>query len=264
MLVIGERINGTRKKIAAAIESRDAAHITGEAKRQVAAGAGCLDVNAGTVGEKEVADMCWLVETVRTVTDVPLCIDSPNPEALRAGLKGAGNDPVVNSITGEQHRLDDILPLVSEFNTRVVCLLMDDSGLLSGVDERVELAREIAGKLKAEGIGNNRIYFDPTVKPVSTEPDQGASGLSVVRTIMSELPEAHTTCGLSNISFGLPARGALNAAYLAQMIAAGLDSVITDPLNMAVMTAMRAGLALMGRDQMCMGYIQASRDGVLK
>ena len=261
MLIIGERINGTRKKIGAAIAARDADHIKNEAKRQMDAGAAWLDVNAGTVGRKEVDDMRWLVETVRSVVDAPLCIDSPNPEALRAGLESAGPNAMVNSITGEQKRLDEIVPLVKEFNTQVICLLMDDSGLIDGVEERVKLAGDIVRRLEADGVGPDRIYFDPTVKPVSTEPDQGVSGLRVIAEISSQLPKAHTTCGLSNISFGLPNRYTLNATYLAQMMAAGLDSAIIDPLNKTVMTALRAAHALLGKDEMCIEYIQAARAG---
>ncbi len=263
MLIIGERINGTRKKVGAAIATRDAEHIKNEAKCQVDAGAGYIDINAGTVGDKEVEDTRWLAETVRGVVDVPLCIDSPNPLALRAGLEIAGKDAMINSITGEKERMKDILPLVKEFQTNVVCLLMDDTGLISGVEERITLARDITKKLESEGVAADRIYFDPTVKPVSTEPGQGASGLAVITGILSQIPGAHTTCGLSNISFGLPQRPILNSIYLAQMAAAGLDSVIIDPLNKTVMTALTAARALLGRDEMCMEYIQASRAGTL-
>ncbi len=259
MLIIGERINGTRKRIGEAIRARDEKHIVKEATRQVEAGAGCLDVNAGTVGDREVEDMRWLVKTVRAAVDVPLCVDSPNPAALRAGLELAGDDPMVNSITGEKQRMEEIVPIVKEFGTRVVCLLMNDSGLLSGVDERTTLAAVLASALEKEDIGNERLYFDPCVKPVSTEPDQGASGLAVVSWISSELPEAHTTCGLSNVSFGLPNRSILNAAYLAMMTNAGLDSVIVDPLNETVMDSLRSARALLGQDEMCMEYITAAR-----
>jgi cobalamin-dependent methionine synthase I len=259
MLIIGERINGTRKRIGEAIRSRDAGRIVKEAKRQVAAGAGYLDVNAGTVGDKEVEDMRWLVETVRAAVDVPLCVDSPNPDALRAGLEIAGDDPMVNSITGEKQRIEDIVPIVKEFDTRVVCLLMDDTGLLSGVDERTKLAADLTSALEKEGIGNERLHFDPCVMPVSTEPDQGASGLAVVSWISKELPGVHTTCGLSNVSFGLPNRSALNAAYLAMMVSAGLDSVIIDPLNETVMDSLMSARALVGQDEMCLEYIQAAR-----
>lgn len=264
MLIIGERINGTRKKVGAAIKDRDADHIKSEASRQADAGAAWLDVNAGTVAQDEVDDIRWLVETIRSVTDKPLCIDSPNPEALRAGLEIAGANAMVNSITGEKKRLGEIAPLVKEFNANVICLLMDDSGLISGVEERVKLAGDILSKLESDGIGREKVYFDPTVKPVSTEPDQGVSGIRVIAEISSRFPEANTTCGLSNISFGLPNRHTLNATYLAQMMASGLDSAIIDPLNKTVMTTLKAAHALLGQDEMCMEYIQAARAGNLK
>jgi 5-methyltetrahydrofolate--homocysteine methyltransferase len=263
MLVVGERINGTRKKIAEAIAKRDAAFIRHEARRQTEAGANYLDINAGTVGDKEIRDMQWLVETVRAEVSAPLCIDSPNPSALQAGLRLAGSDPMVNSITGETGRFDDIAPVAAEFGARVVCLLMDDRGLLSGVDERVRLASDIAGRLEKMGIRNELIHFDPCVKPVSTDPESGAKGLAVVGRIAGEIAGAHTICGLSNVSFGLPERPVLNGAYVAMMIGAGLDSVIMDPLDKRVAGSLRAALALAGRDEMCMGYIGAAREGML-
>jgi 5-methyltetrahydrofolate--homocysteine methyltransferase len=166
---------------------------------------------------------------------------------------------MVNSITGEKQRMEEIVPIVKEFGTRIVCLLMDDSGLLSGVDERTKLAADLAAAIEKEGVGNDRLYFDPCVRPVSTEPDQGTSGLEVVSWISKELSGAHTTCGLSNVSFGLPNRSILNAAYLAMMTNAGLDSVIIDPLNETVMDSLRSARALLGQDEMCMEYIQAER-----
>ncbi len=263
MLIIGERINGTRKAVGEAVKSRNADVIRREAEKQLEAGAVYLDVNAGTTGEREVEDMEWLVRTVREVTDAPLCIDSPNPEALRVGLKEAGGPAIVNSITAQEERYASIVPVVKEFDAAVICILMDDQGMHHDVDGRFAIAVRMVERLGADGISPDRIYFDPAVRPVATEPDQGKAGVELVRRIMGELEGVHTTCGLSNISFGLPERAWLNATYLAMLMGAGLDCAIADPTNRKLRSVLLAAKAILGEDTMCMEYIQAAREGVL-
>jgi len=260
MLVIAERINATRSRIGKAIADRNARVLAREARRQTEAGASYIDVNAGSDPARELANFEWAVGIVMDNTDLPISLDSPNPDVLRVGLGLVGERPVIlNSVTGEQQKMEQVLPLAAESGASLVALTMDDRGLPETVERRVEVAQIIAEAAGKSGIGLDRLYFDPCIQPLSTSPDQARAALRAVREIMSSLPGAHTTCGLSNISFGLPNRGLINRTYLACLIMAGLDSAIIDPTAEGMMDAVRAADALAGRDEWCMQYIQAMR-----
>lgn len=261
MLVVGERINSTRKHIREAVRARNVEYIAGEARKQVEAGADYVDVNAGTSVAHEVDDLKWLVETVQSAVEAPLCIDSANPTALKAALALAKKEVIINSITGEKARIDSILPLVLEARTRVVALVMDDRGLPEDLEGRISAAEALIPALEKAGVPRDKIYVDPLVRPVSTDTRQGAIVLETVRRVSTTWPGIHTICGLSNISFGLPARNVLNATFLALMIEAGLDSAIIDPTEARMMANVVAAEALIGRDEYCMNYITAHRSG---
>jgi len=261
MLVVGERINSTRKNIREAVRARKVEFIGGEAKKQVEAGADYVDVNAGTSVAHEVDDLKWLVETVQSAVEAPLCIDSANPAALKAVLPLAKKPAIINSITGEKARMDSILPLVVESGSSVVALVMDDRGLPEDVEGRMAAAEVLIPALEKAGVARDRIYVDPLVRPVSTDIRQGLNVLETVRRVTAAWPGIHTICGLSNISFGLPARNVLNAAFLALMIEAGLDAAIIDPTEPRMMANVAAAEALLGRDEYCMNYITAQRSG---
>lgn len=261
MLVVGERINSTRKRIREAIQSRDADLIIREAKNQVTAGAGYIDVNAGSSVAHEAEDLTWLVETVQAAVDVPLCIDSANPAAIEAALAVTRETPLINSITGEKARMESILPLVKKSGASVVALVMDDSGMPEDAAARLKVAETLLPALQEQGIPYDRVYVDPLVRPVSTDTTQGKAVLETVSRIMADYPGIHTICGLSNISFGLPVRNVLNSTFLALMLQAGLDSAIIDPTEPRMMATVFAAEALMGRDEFCMEYIEANRAG---
>ncbi len=265
MLVIGERINATRKRIASAIRDRDAAHLAREARRQAAAGADFIDVNAGTDPARELEDLKWAVQVVQDSTELPLCIDSASAEGFRQALtvvqKG---DVMLNSVNGEQERLDEVIPLAGERGARLVGLLMDERGLPTGVDDRLEIAERIVEAAADAGIPADRLYLDPCAQPLSTNPQQAGALVASVGKIMTRFPGIHTTCGLSNISFGLPYRSIVNRVYLAMLIHAGLDSAIIDPTEPDVIATVCAAEALCGRDEFCMSYIAAERDGRLR
>ena len=265
MLVIGERINATRKRIARAMESRDAAHLRREARRQADAGADFIDVNAGTDPAGEVENLVWAVGVVQDSTDRPLCVDSASVEGFRKALPHVrGDDVMLNSVNGERERIEQVIPIAAEAGARLVGLLMDERGLPSGVDDRFEIAEKIAEAAAAHGIPIEKLYLDPCVQPLSTSPDQVEILVQSVERIMTQLPGIHTTCGLSNISFGLPYRGIVNRIYLATLIRAGLDSAIIDPTEPDVMATVYAAEALAGRDEYCMNYITAQREGRLR
>lgn len=263
MLVVGERINTSRKSIRPAVENRDREAIQREAKLQIEAGAHMIDVNCGTRVREEPEDLEWLVKTVQEVVASPLCLDSPNPKALERALGVHRGRPLVNSITLEKERMGDILPLIKKYNTQVVALTMDDRGMPSDTKGRVEIVEKLLEVLEGEGIKKEDIYFDPLVRPVGTDPEQAVAVLETIRIVKEKFPLVHTFCGLSNISFGLPLRPLLNQNFLVMCMAMGLDAVMIDPLDRRMMANLRASRALLNKDQFCLEYITAFREGNL-
>ena len=265
MLIIAERINATRKRIAAALNARDAALIQDEARRQAEAGADFIDINTALSPAAERDLMVWAVETVRKVTDKPLAIDSADPKTARAGLalvpKGTA---FLNSISGETGRLAPMLELAAEFETNVVALAMDDRGMPESVEDRWRALEGILAATDKAGIPRRRLYVDPLVRPVSTNPEQVAQALDMIRRVRADGGGAGTTCGLSNISFGLPKRKNLNRAFLAMAAAAGLSSAILDPLEPDLVATALAASCLTGEDAFCIAYITAERQGRLE
>jgi len=264
MLIIGERINATRKRIRKAILDRDADLIRREVGKQTEAGANYIDANAGIQADREAADLAWLVETIQSAGDCLVSLDSTNPDALRAALpKHRGSPPMINSITAEPGRYETILPLVQQYGALVVALMIGPQGMPTSVDERLAAARQIAALAKEHGIPLDRIYFDPIIYTAATDGNAGHLAIETVRRLRAEFPDAHVTCGLSNISFGLPHRNVLNRTFLPMLLSAGLDSAIMDPTEPHMLAAVLAAEALLGRDEFCMNYITAERSGRL-
>jgi cobalamin-dependent methionine synthase I len=265
MIIIGEKINSTLKAIRPAMEARDAAAIKDLARRQVEAGACFLDVNAGMFYDNEIEILEWLIATVQAEVDTPLAIDSPNPKAILAGLKAnRGGKPIVNSITGEKERFNSILPLVAEYKTGVIALCMDDRGMPETAAERVEIADTMIKAMTREGVKLEDIYIDPMVRPIGTGSQYGLVALDTIRTVRAEYPGVHFTCGLSNISFGIPARKIMNQVFLVAAMTSGLDGAIMDPLDKKLMTFVYATEALLGVDDYCMNYLEKFRAGELE
>ncbi|MFO7635884.1 MAG: methyltetrahydrofolate cobalamin methyltransferase [Clostridia bacterium] len=265
MIIIGEKINSTLKSIRPAIEKYDAPAIQDLAKRQHEAGASYIDVNAGMFFGDEPERLEWLVKTVQEVVDAPLSIDSPNPKALEKGLKANRNGkPIINSITDEKERFDAVLPLVVEYKASVIALCMDDTGMPETEQDRVVIARRLIEKLTRAGVALNDIFIDPMIRPIGTGSHYGRVALETMRIVKSEYPEVHITCGLSNISFGIPARKIMNQAFLVAAIASGMDGAIMDPLDTKLMTFLYAAEALMGYDDFCMEYLTKFREGKLE
>ena len=264
MLIIGELINSTRKQIRKAIEEKDAAYIQDLAKRQAEAGATWIDVNAGAFPTDEVEKMQWLIAVIRQVTDAPLSIDSPRPAAVEAGLAMAGKEPFLNSISAESDRYKALIPLVREYGTRVVALSLDDNGMTDEMNRVWEVADGLIKRLEDDGVPPDHIFVDPLIRPVSTNVAYGMGALTVVEKISSKHPGVHKTCGLSNVSYGLPKRKLVNQVFVAMAIAMGLDSAIIDPLDPRMMANIYAAEALAGKDQFCMNYITAERESKLE
>ena len=265
MIIIGEKINSTLKAVRPAIESYDAAAIKELAKRQYDAGATYIDVNAGMFVGEEPERLVWLINTIQEELDAPFAIDSPSPKAVEAALKANKNSkPIINSITDEKARYDAIMPLIAEYKTGVIALCMDDTGMPETTDDRVAIAERLVGKLTKEGVALNDIFIDPLVRPVGTGSHYGVVAIETIRKVKAEFPEVHIACGLSNISFGIPARKLMNQAYLIAAMAAGMDGAILDPLDKKLMSFIYAGEALLGIDDYCMNYITKYREGELE
>ena len=265
MIIIGELINTSRKAISKAVEERDAEYIKDIARQQVEAGANYIDVNAGTRVHDEAECLKWLVETVQEEIDTPLCIDSPSAKSLKVGLEAHQNgQPMINSITDEKERYDEVLPMVLEYDAKIISLCMNDDGMPDTGKERLEIAKNLTDNMKDAGVKEENIYLDPLVKPVSVNTDFGNEVLDAIEMIHQEYDKVHTTCGLSNVSFGLPNRHLLNRAFLVMCMAKGMDSVILDPLDRKIMSLLIASNTLIGKDDFCMNYLKAQRAGKLE
>lgn len=265
MIIIGELINGTRKKPKQAIADKDAAYIADLATRQEQASAAFIDVNPGTTGDAEISDMRWLVETVQAVVSRPLSFDTPNVKAIEAAFEAYKGDqvPMINSITAEKAKLESLLPLVAETGANVVALAMGDDGMPCAAGQRETTAKRLIDTLVEGGVRPERIFLDPVIAPLSTQHETAQHVFGAVRAVHEHCPQAHITCGLSNISYGLPNRKLLNRVFLALAMMAGLDSAIMDPLDEKIMAELLATEALLGLDEWCMAYVTASREGKL-
>ena len=254
-VVVGERINPTgRAALAEAMKAGDFSRVEAEAVAQVAAGAAMLDVNAGIPLADEPAILAQAIRRVQALTDAPLAIDSSIVAALEAGLEAYAGKPLLNSVTGEEERLEAVLPLVAKHGAAVVAICNDDSGISPDVDVRFAVARRIVERAADHGIPACDVVVDPLVMPAGAVPGAAAQALALIRRLRGEL-RVNTICGASNISFGLPGRAALNPAFLAMAIGAGLTSAIANPLDPAVLQTVRAGDVLLGRDPECRDWI---------
>lgn len=263
MLIIGELINTSRKAIREAVENRDAAYIQQVAKEQVEAGAHYVDVNCGTMVFNEVEVMEWLVNTVQDVVQAPLSIDTPNPVAMEAGLALCKyGQPMINSISDENERFTQVLPLALKYKAKVVALCMDDTGMPVTAQDRIRVTDSLHTKLTAAGVAEEDIYFDPLVKPVSSVETAGMEVLDTIKIIKEKYPLVHFTCGLSNVSYGLPNRKILNKLFVVQTMTMGMDGYILNPTDKEMMGAIYASLTLLGQDAYCMNYLTAHRKGL--
>jgi len=263
MIIVGEKINTSRKSIEEAVSNRDATFITNVAKEQAEAGAHYIDVNAGTFLAEEVDYLCWLVETVQSEVDLPLSLDSPNPKALSEAIKLCKHEPMINSISLEEDRLQSILPIITSRPCHVVALCMAQASMPTTVEERVEVSSELIKRLTDAGIPLERIYVDPLIQPVGVNTNMGLAALGAISKIMNNFPGVNTICGLSNVSFGLPERRIINRNFLALCMSYGLSAVILDPTDKQLMTTLITAEMLLGRDEYCQNYIEAYQNGRL-
>ncbi len=261
MVIVGEKINTSRKNVEDAVRRRDAAAIAAMAREQAEAGAHYIDINAGTFVDEEVDCLCWLTETVQQAMPLPLSLDSPNPVALAEAMKLHRGEPMVNSISLEQERLDSLLPVITSQPCSVVALCMARTSMPVTTEERVQVGSELVETLTAEGVPREKIYVDPLIQPVSVNTDMGVAALGAIRRIMEDFPGVNTICGLSNVSFGLPERRLINRSFLALCMAYGLSAVILDPTDRQLMATLLSVELLLGRDEYCGNFIDAYQSG---
>lgn len=259
-VVIGERINPTgRKLLAEEMKAGDFSRVEADTLAQVAAGAHILDVNAGIPLADEPAILAETIRLVQSITAVPLCIDSSVLAALQAGLEAYAGKALLNSVTGEEERLEAVLPLVKKYGCAVIAIAHDDSGISQDINVRFEVAKKIVERAQDHGIAVSDIVVDPLVMPTGAINAAGRQAMELVQRLRKEL-KVNTTCGASNLSFGLPNRNGLNTAFISMAIASGMTSAITNPLHAEIMQSVRGADVVMGHDAECAEWIAAYRD----
>lgn len=258
--VIGERINPTgRKLLAAEMAAGDYSRVESDAIAQVQAGATMLDVNAGIPLADEPKILAEAIELVQSITDLPLSIDSSIVEALESGLAVYKGKALVNSVTGEEERLEVVLPLVKKYGAAVVAISNDETGISEDPDERFKVAKKIVERAQDFGIPASDVVVDPLVMPIGALGGAGKSVFRLIRRLREEL-KVNTTCGASNISFGLPNRHALNATFLSMAMGAGMTSAIMNPLHQEEMTGIMGANVMSGVDPDCRNWIAKFRE----
>ncbi len=259
-VMIGERINPTgRKLLAEEMKAGNFSRVEADALAQVAAGAQMLDVNAGIPLADEPALLARAIQLVQAITDVPLSIDSSIIAALEAGLAVYQGKPLVNSVTGEDESMERVLPLIKKYGAAVVAISNDETGISMDPDVRFEVARRIVNRAADHGIAPNDIVVDPLVMPIGALADAGQQVFKLVRRLREEL-KVNTTCGASNVSFGLPNRNAISGTFLAMAMSHGMTSAIMNPLHPEVKLAIQAADVLCGHDANCGQWILSHRD----
>ncbi len=261
-VIIGERINPTgRKLLAAEMAAGDYSRVESDALAQVEAGAHMLDVNAGIPMADEPKILAEAIQLVQSLTDLPLSIDSSIVEALEAGLAVYKGKALVNSVTGEEERLEAVFPLIRKYGAAVVAISNDETGISEDPDVRFEVAKKIVEHAADYGIAACDVVVDPLIMPIGALNDAGATTFKLLHRLHSEL-KVNTTGGASNVSFGLPNRNGLNAAFIPMAMAAGMTSAITNPLHKEVTEAIMGADVMMGHDPNCSRWIRKFRDPV--
>ena len=259
-VIIGERINPTGRKILAEEMARgDFSRVERDALAQVEAGAHMLDVNAGIPLADEPAILAATIKLVQSITNVPLSIDSSIVAALEAGLAVYQGKALVNSVTGEEERLEAVLPLIKKYGAAVIAISNDETGISEDPDVRFAIAKKIVERAEDHGIPRSDVVVDPLVMPLGAVNQAGIQAMKVIRRLREEL-KVNTSCGASNISFGLPARGGINAAFLTMAMAAGMTSAITNPCHDETIRAVMGADAMLGHDPHCLRWLKKYRE----
>lgn len=262
-LIVGNLINIRNKEIKQAVLKRDQRYLQEIARGQMDAGAQYIDVNCGTQVEDEIEVMKWLVNTIQEAVEIPLCLSSPDVHVLKAGLKLVKyGQPMINAISAEKERFKQTIPLISQYQPKVIALCVDDCGIPNTAFDRMVIVAKLLNCLRDAGVKEEDIYFDPLVQPISVNIKAAADVIETLHMISREYPKVHKICDLSSVSYGLPNEKILNVLFLAQTIAVGLDSYFLDTFDQQIMGAMIAATALTGEDDYCMEYLKAYHNGL--
>jgi 5-methyltetrahydrofolate corrinoid/iron sulfur protein methyltransferase len=248
MLIISERLNGLFKSVGKALDEKDKKTLQDLTLEQVKLGANMLDVNTGPGRDDTAADITWMIETIQEVTDTPLCIDTPDPNAMEAGLKVAKGKVMMNSTTAEAHKMDKLFPMAGQYNADIISLTLDEKGIPNDASSRGEMALIMITKAMEHGLSTENIFLDPLVLPVGAAQDQGPKvleALDMFKTLCDPAPK--TVVGLSNISNNTKQRPLINRTYLIMLMAHGLDAAIMDPFDTELMNAVKASEILMNK-----------------
>ena len=263
MIIIGEKINGFIPATAKAIKERDEAYIRMLAEKQTETGAHYIDVCAGTEPDVERETLEWLINLVQDTVDTPLCVDSSDVELLLEMLPLAKKPGMFNSVSDEHGKCEKVFPVLADTDWNIVALTCDHRGVSNDPDIKFEVTCNIVEKAAAHGISQERLFVDPLVVTLSTTQDSLINFTKTVTMIKEKYPKVHITSGLSNISFGMPFRQAINRQFLALAMAAGMDSAIMDPMSADMRATLYATQALLGHDEFCMEYLTAYRAGLI-
>jgi cobalamin-dependent methionine synthase I len=261
VLIVGERINTSRKAVNEAVEKRDVAYIQADVKAQVEAGADIIDVNTGSRSASELDDLRWLIDIIEEAVPARLSLDSSNPDVLAAIVGKVRDLPMINSTTAEKARFEKMVSVIKERECDVVELCIDERGIPKTAGHILENATKLVGDLEAIGVKRERIHLDPLVQAVSVDNKAALTFLEAIERINTELPGLKTVCGLSNVSFSLPKRPLVNRTFLALAMRAGLQGALIDPLDKKLMATLRATMLLLGKDPYCRTYLKAYRAG---
>lgn len=263
MMIVGELINASRKKIRNDIKEKNKEVISKIAKEQFDAGAAYIDVNAGIFVGKEADYINWLIKTVQENTDAPCCIDSPDPDVFEQAIKVHKGVPMINSISLETDRFDKIISLIRGTDIKIVALCMSNEGMPYTKDDRMKIADKLINGLVSNNVAIENIYVDPLVHPIGSGDYLGMEFLNTIEQIHKEFKGIHTICGLSNISYGIPKRKLANQTFMIMAITKGLDSAIMNPLDKKMMANIITAEMLTGKDEFCEKYMNAYRKGLL-
>lgn len=263
MIIIGEKLNGSIPVVGEAIANKDAEFIKNRAKIQADANATYIDICASVPEDIEVDTLKWMIDLVQETTDIPICIDSPSPRSCIAAIPFCKKEGVINSVSLEGDKIDVVFPVIADTKWECIALLCDDKGIPNSVERRMEVFEGIMAKAKEYNIDPSRIHIDPLVVTLGTDETALTTFAECCRRIKKEYPTIHITSGLSNISFGLPARKLINQAFMVLARNAGMDCAIVDPTNRDMLGMIYATEALLEEDEFCLEYIGAYREGLI-
>ncbi len=255
MIIVGERLNSSRKTVCKAFDQRDEKYIVDQAKKQEEAGASYIDLNTAALLDKEIEILEWTIPLLQKELNVPLSIDTPNPEAMKEGLILHKGQALLNSLSGESERIKTFLPLIKEYKPCVIVLCLDDSGLPETSDKELSIAQKMVKLLEKEGVELDDVFVDPLVQTIGADQNAANLFLESLEKINKNLPGIKTVAGISNVSFGLPRRSLLNRTFLTLAISKGLDAAILDPLDKEILRAIHSAQALSGKDPYLKNYL---------